>query len=344
MLSFRFPLALSATLAFQMLTPTAGAQPAATAQITVTDITSPVIAGDPLDLSFDLSNTSGGLIDKVVAAVQDPKGRDMTPRNLYTRDIQPGATVSGTSRHAVPSGSLPGTYRVQVQALTAAGAVVGTASTEFVVLNFSESLEREGLRLAVDDMPAQVGSGERIRARVSFTNHSSHIVDRVYAMVVDPNGRILNARGIYSGAITPGRFFERTHGGLIPDTFPLGTYRVQFQARCDDGTLLASTPMSFEVTAASAGLRAAPSEPLSVFPNPAADRATLRFALASEAGATLAIYDALGRMVQQPLQGAVDAGQTDTELDVSGFAPGLYVARLAVADGTSRTTRFTVAR
>ena len=344
MMTFRFPLALSAAVAFQLFAPTADAQPTATAQITVTDITSPVIAGDPLDISFDLSNTSGGSIDKVVASVVDPKGRTLTPRNLYTRDIKPGATLSKTSRHPVPEGSVPGTYQVQVQALTSEGAIVGTANTEFVVLNFSESLEREGLRLNVDDMSAQLESGERIRARVSFTNNSTHTVDRVYAMVVDPNGRILNVQGIYSGAVTPGMFFERTHGSRIPDTFPLGTYRVQFHARCDDGTLLASTPMSFEVTAASAGLRAAPSEPLSVFPNPAADRATLRFALASEAGATLAIYDALGRMVQQPLRGAVDAGQTDTELDVSGFAPGLYVARLAVADGTSQTTRFTVAR
>ena len=250
MLTYRLPLALAAALALLLPAPTAAAQSTATAQITITDVTSAVIAGEAFVISFDLSNTSGGSIDKVVASVVDPKGRTLTPRNLYTRDIKPGATISQTSRQPVPGRSNLGTYQVQVQALTADGTVVGTADTQFDVLGVSDGgVGRDGLNLVVDNVPAQVESGGRIQVRVSFTNTSTCTVDRVYALVVDPNGRLLNVQGIFSGAITPGMDFERTHGSRIPSNFPLGTYQVQFQARCDDGTIVASVPASFEVVA-----------------------------------------------------------------------------------------------
>ena len=249
MLTYRLPLALAAALALLLPAPTVAAQSTAAAQITITDVTSAVTAGDPFIISFDLSNMSGGPIDKVVAAVVDPKGRTLTPRNLYTRDIKAGDTISQTSRQAVPSRSNVGTYQVQVQALTADGTVVGTADTAFDVVGVSDGIERDGLRLMVDDVPAQVESGGRIRVRVSFTNTSTCTVDRVYALVVDPRGRLLNVQGIFSGAIAPGMDFERTHGSPIPATFPLGTYQVQFQARCDDGSIVASVPASFEVVA-----------------------------------------------------------------------------------------------
>ena len=89
-----------------------------------------------------------------------------------------------------------------------------------------------------------------------------------------------------------------------------------------------------------AGLRAA--EPLSAYPNPADRVATLRFAVAEEAEATLVVYDALGREVARPVDGAV-SGVVEAALDASALPAGLYVARLAAGD-RMETVRFSVVR
>ena len=89
-----------------------------------------------------------------------------------------------------------------------------------------------------------------------------------------------------------------------------------------------------------AGLRVA--EALSAYPNPAAGQATLRFGVAEAGEATLVVYDALGREVARPVDGAVD-GVVEARLDAAGLAPGVYVARLVTAAGTE-TVRLTVAR
>ena len=97
---------------------------------------------------------------------------------------------------------------------------------------------------------------------------------------------------------------------------------------------------SFSITKAAAGLRAA--APLTAHPNPAAERAVLRFARAEAGEATLVVYDALGREVARPVDGAV-AGVVEVVLDAGDLAPGVYVARLATASATE-TVRLTVAR
>ena len=89
-----------------------------------------------------------------------------------------------------------------------------------------------------------------------------------------------------------------------------------------------------------AGLRA--SEALTVFPNPATDQATLRFAVTEAQAATLVIYDALGREVARPVDGAV-SGSVEASFDASGLPAGLYVARLTTAAGTE-TVRLSVVR
>ena len=83
-------------------------------------------------------------------------------------------------------------------------------------------------------------------------------------------------------------------------------------------------------------------EALTAYPNPAADAATLRFAVAEATEATLVVYDALGREVARLVEGAV-SGQVEVALDASALPAGLYVARLAV-DGRTETVRFSVAR
>ena len=88
------------------------------------------------------------------------------------------------------------------------------------------------------------------------------------------------------------------------------------------------------------GLRAA--EGLTVFPNPATDAATLRFAVAEQTEAMLVVYDALGREVARPVDGVV-TGAVEAAFDASGLPAGLYVARLTTEAGT-QTVRLSVVR
>ena len=87
-------------------------------------------------------------------------------------------------------------------------------------------------------------------------------------------------------------------------------------------------------------LRAA--EGLTAYPNPATEAATLRFAVASPAEATLVVYDALGREVARPVEGTV-TGVVEASLATADLPAGLYVARLVV-DGRSETVRLSVVR
>ena len=338
--AFLSPLVLGAFL----LSPNLQAQEDASSQVDlrILAIDDVALAGQSVQVTFELANHSSQTVDKVVAIPTGPAGQWMNTRNLHTRDVLAGASLVKQSRHDVPDGSSPGTYQVRVQALAADGTVLRSIDTSFDVVNFSRPLDANGLHLEVSDMPAQISAGQPVTGRVSFTNHSDRSVLRVFALVQAPNGRLLSARGIAQNVVVPGAAFDRAfHERTLEATRP-GTYRVQFQALCDDGTLVATTPATFEVTAPAAGLRS--SEPLSAFPNPAADRATLRFDMVADAEGSLSIYDALGRLVSVPVQGVVGAGRTEAEVDVSGFAPGLYVARLTVADEPTQVTRFTVAR
>ena len=83
-------------------------------------------------------------------------------------------------------------------------------------------------------------------------------------------------------------------------------------------------------------------EALSVYPNPAAEQATLRFGVAEAGEAVLVIYDALGREVARPVDGDV-AGVVEASLDASALPAGIYIARLA-AGGRTETVRLTVVR
>ena len=110
-------------------------------------------------------------------------------------------------------------------------------------------------------------------------------------------------------------------------------------APSEDAVLL-STLDFFKQLSGEEGLRA--SEALTVFPNPAAGAATLRFAVAEQAEATLVVYDALGREVARPVDG-VAGGLMEVQLDASTLPTGLYVARLTVA-GRAETVRLSVVR
>ena len=81
--------------------------------------------------------------------------------------------------------------------------------------------------------------------------------------------------------------------------------------------------------------------PLAAYPNPAAVPATLAFALAQPAAATLVVYDALGREVARPYDGPA-SGEVTARLPA--LLAGLYVARLTTDGGRAEAVRLTVLR
>ena len=95
-----------------------------------------------------------------------------------------------------------------------------------------------------------------------------------------------------------------------------------------------------------AGLQAAPTlqfgvEP--IFPNPVQSMASVRIVLAEAGLVKVAIYDVLGRLVQEDRVEAA-AGILDLGLDLRDRPAGTYVARVTAASGETDTQTFTVAR
>lgn len=74
-----------------------------------------------------------------------------------------------------------------------------------------------------------------------------------------------------------------------------------------------------------------------VFPNPASGSAAIRVEGASPGTISVGIFDALGRMVARYSEVHVATSST-IPIDLSGFAPGLYVLRLETANRTAHLT------
>ncbi len=81
---------------------------------------------------------------------------------------------------------------------------------------------------------------------------------------------------------------------------------------------------------------------LSFFPNPVTDQATLALTLATPTPVRVEVVDALGREVLRLDAGVLGVGRQSLALDMSGLAPGAYVARV-VAGEASGSLRLTVA-
>ena len=88
---------------------------------------------------------------------------------------------------------------------------------------------------------------------------------------------------------------------------------------------------------------AATPELLAPAPNPAHSRTRLTFTLPEPASARLTLYDVVGRRVAVLADGARPAGRHEVDADVSGLAPGVYVARLETP-ASQQSRQFTVAR
>lgn len=68
-------------------------------------------------------------------------------------------------------------------------------------------------------------------------------------------------------------------------------------------------------------------------PNPFTGATSLSITLPRPGHATLAVFDDIGWMVDLPLDASLDAGEHLVRLDAGGWPAGIYLCRLATADG-----------
>ena len=82
---------------------------------------------------------------------------------------------------------------------------------------------------------------------------------------------------------------------------------------------------------------------LSVYPNPFALDATVRFQLAQNAKVALSVYNVLGKSVLNREMGQMAAGEHNLKLSSEGFASGMYLVTLTV-DGQQQTSRISISK
>lgn len=80
-----------------------------------------------------------------------------------------------------------------------------------------------------------------------------------------------------------------------------------------------------------------------VYPNPASDRAGIRFSLAEKGRVSLRLFNTLGQELDQLIGEIMPAGDHERNFDVSGLKRGVYFLRLDTPDGSS-TRKFQVSR
>ncbi len=148
----------------------------------------------------------------------------------------------------------------------------------------------------------------------------------------------------WDGTLAPGEEVEIALR-FRPGQRPVGTYTATLQAFEADGSVV-EVPLVMEVTAGTdAEDEAGRAEArLDVYPNPAADAATVVLTLPSAASAAeVAVFDVLGRRVAVLHEGPLAAGKHRFALDAAALPSGVYLVR-ATGGSIARSHRITVLR
>jgi hypothetical protein len=123
---------------------------------------------------------------------------------------------------------------------------------------------------------------------------------------------------------------------------PFEAEQVRYRLRQEDlgGTTTLSDELTVELGAPPKAQLHAP------FPNPARQRATLRYEIPEGhqgTGVRIDLYDMLGRRVRTLTSGAAEAGRHERQLDLQSLSAGSYFLRLQ-AGTTTRTQQLTIVR
>lgn len=126
--------------------------------------------------------------------------------------------------------------------------------------------------------------------------------------------------------------------GFTDEDLPYKAERLQYRLRQMDldGSESESDPVSVELTVGKLELR-------KTFPNPAHERATIRFAVPEGRDTSLHLYDVLGRQVRTIVQGEAQ-GRKELQVDLSNLSSGTYYLRLSTTNGQTKTQRLTILR
>ncbi|MFM1874395.1 MAG: hypothetical protein RL266_132 [Bacteroidota bacterium] len=79
-----------------------------------------------------------------------------------------------------------------------------------------------------------------------------------------------------------------------------------------------------------------------IYPNPAADYATVSYRLVERAKVSLEVYNMLGSLVKTVTPGLIFSGQKQTQLNVKDLQNGQYFVKLVVNDETADVMKLTV--
>ena len=211
-------------------------------------------------------------------------------------------------------------------------------------------------------IPAAGGSFD-YTARVTNTSSSPQTFD-AWVTATLPNGSERPVVGPVAVTLPAGGSAQRTLTLTVPGAAPAGLYTVSLHVGDHPSGIDATDSFTFtkEADAARPGgpdaLRMegaffdaadAPAAhdaregAMSVSPNPARARSTVRFTLGATAPVRLSVLDALGREVVVLAEGTLGAGSHAYAFERAGLPAGLYLARLVI-DGRVQTQRLTVVR
>lgn len=207
--------------------------------------------------------------------------------------------------------------------------------------------------------PSSASGGEDLSYRAVTPNpNATYSYTWEWRAFLSPGGGGSEAHGASTGGPTtqyvPSGVWHQapTTGAVFAHSFPCGAQRGEVRVTATGGGATVASPIrqtqisgcggsggAFSEGGSSDKTGAAPPGALALsaaHPNPASDH--LRFNVQTGAEAVLNVYDTLGRSV---FTRQVQTGPL--ALDVAGFAPGIYVARLST-DRAHTSRRFTVSR
>lgn len=136
-----------------------------------------------------------------------------------------------------------------------------------------------------------------------------------------------------------GKIFSTTDGGntWIPET-PVTTNDLNsvFFISSNLGWAVGTNGTILRFGSASSGLNEnsfLPDDKVKIFPNPAAEKATLMLDLPADISLSIRIFDLTGRDLMTVFEGEMEKGVHQLMLDLSGIGDGMYFCRLSDSEG-----------
>ena len=173
--------------------------------------------------------------------------------------------------------------------------------------------------------------------KTSFERSPGRFLIQRAPVTFQPGGGRVTGGYTPIGTIETAGLSEQTQDYVFEEPrVPAGRYRYQVLFDGADARYLAA---SLEV------LVPAPEtfNLISNYPNPFSDRTQVVLDLPQHQNVTLEVYDVLGRRVMLVYEGILAAGRHELPITATGWAPGLYLARLTTPD-TVRSHRMVVMR